>query len=301
MTMNESSVVKSIVTDLISHIGDVKHKLVHSSTSYTMVRSHLGVRRCKGADMKERATVWEDPDGYELVLEEDESYLSCEYYLDVFAFHDARSAAEEINGMDLALKGIMDDLEGTRPKDPAKSFQRAAGSYARMLDWTMDDDGMHLTVKQNAHTFAANRKGIFIMTAPADEDRTAAAVLDSYAVRDVIEDVFVEDKVESDGRTPRSGDRDAIEGRTLIRMVSMMMMKVEMLRRIAEVADDKKIKPSDKPRNIGRRTPEGLLASLSNIEKVQGNGWERLTEITRDNRLVFNMFDVGPTKGLIEF
>lgn len=300
MTMNESSVVKSIVTDLISHVGDVKHKLVHSGTSYTMVRSHLGIRRCRGANMKGRATVWEDPDGYELVLEEDESYRSCEYYLDVFAFHDARSAAEEINGMDLALRGIMDDLEGTKPTDPAKSFQRAAGIYSRMLDWTMDDDGMHLTVKQNAHTFAANRKGVFIMTAPADEDRTASAVLDSYAVRDVIEDVFMEDKVEGDGRTPRSGDRDAIEGRTLIRMVSMMM-KVEMLRRIAEVADDKRIKPSDKPRNIGRRTPEGLLASLSNIEKVQGNGWEHLTEITRDNRLVFNMFDVGPTKGLIEF
>ena len=155
-------------------------------------------------------------------------------------------------------------------------------------------------MKQNAHTFAANRKGVFIMTAPANEDRTAAAVLDPYAVRDVIEDVFMEDKVEGDGRAPRSGDRDAIEGRTLIRMVSMMM-KVEMLRRIAEVADDKRIKPSDKPRNIGRRTPEGLLASLSNIEKVQGDGWKHLTEITRDNRLVFNMFDVGPTKGLIEF
>ena len=300
MTVDESSVIKSIVTDLISHIGDVKHKLIHSGASYTMMRSHLGVRRCRGANMSGRATVWEDPDGYELVLEEDESYQSCEYYLDVFAFHDARSAAEEINGMDLALEGIMKDLEGTRPTDPAKSFQRAAGIYSRMLDWRMDDDGMHLSIKQNAHTFAANRKGVFMMAAPADERRTAAAVLDSYAVRDVIEDVFMEDKTEGDGRTPRSGDRDVIEGRTLIRMVSMMM-KVEMLRRIAEVADDRRIKPSDKPRNIGRRTPEGILASLSNIERVEGRGWSHLTEITRDNRLVFSMFDVGPTKGLIDF
>lgn len=44
-----------------------------------------------------------------------------------------------------------------------------------------------------------------------------------------------------------------------------------------------------------------MLASLSKIEKVQGNGWKHLTENTRDNRLVFNIFDVGPTKGLIEF
>ena len=300
MTMNESSVIKNIVTDLISHIGEVKHKLVHSGTSYTMVKSHLGLRRCRGVNRSNRATVWEDPDGYELVLEEDESYGSCEYYLDVFAFHDPKSAAEEINGMDLALDGIIKDLEGTKPADPAKSFQRTAGCYAKMLNWEMCDDGMHLSVKQNAHTFAANRKGVFIMAAPADEDRTASAILDSYAVRDVIEDVFMEDKVEGDGKTPRSGDRDVIEGRTLIRMVSMMM-KIEMMRRIAEVADDKKIKPADKPRNIGRRTPEGLLSSLSNIERVEGDGWSHLTEITRDNRLVFSMFDVGPTKGLIDF
>ena len=43
------------------------------------------------------------------------------------------------------------------------------------------------------------------------------------------------------------------------------------------------------------------MASLSNIERVEGNGWSHLTEITRDNRLVFSMFDVGPTKGLIDF
>lgn len=300
MTLNESSVVKSIVTELISHIGDVKHRLVHSGSAYTLVRSHIGVRRCKGANIGKRATVWEDPDGYELVLEEDESYADCDHYLDVFAFHDAVSAAEEVSGMDLALDGIIADLEGTRPRDPAKSLQRAAGAYARMLDWTMGEDGMHLTVKQNAHTFAANRKGVFIMIAPTDKDRSATAILDSYEVRDVIEDVFMEDKVKGDGKTPRSGDRETIKGRALIRMVSMMM-KVEMIWRIQEVADDKKIEPSDKPRNIGKRTPEGLLASLSNIERVEGDGWNHLTEITRDNRMVFDMFDVGPTKGLIEY
>ncbi len=64
------------------------------------------------------------------------------------------------------------------------------------------------------------------------------------------------------------------------------------------MADDNKIKPADKLRNIGKRTPEGLLASLSNIERVEGDEWNHLTEITRDNRMVF---DVGPTKGLIEY
>ena len=169
-----------------------------------------------------------------------------------------------------------------------------------MLEWIMGEDGMHLTVKQNAHTFAANRKGVFIMIAPADRDRTATAILDSYEVRDVIEDVFMEDKVKGDGKTPRSGDRETIKGRALIRMVAMMM-KVEMIWRISEVADDKRIKAADKPRNIGKRTPEGLLASLSNIERVEGDGWNHLTEITRNNRMVFDMFDVGPTKGLIEY
>ena len=159
---------------------------------------------------------------------------------------------------------------------------------------------MQLSVKQNAHTFAANRKGIFIMIAPSDPERKWQSILDSYAVRDVIEDVFMEGKVKGDGRTPRSGDRKVINGRMLIRMVAMIM-KVEMLKRISEVADDKKIKPADKPRNLSRRTPEDLLASLSNIERIYGNGWSHLTEITRDNRFVFKMFDIGPTKGLIEY
>ncbi len=300
MALNESGVVKNIVTGLISRLTDVKHRLVHSGTSYTMVRSHLGVRKCKGANMEKRSTVWEDPDGYELVLEDDDTYANCEHYLDVFAFHDRVSAAQEINGMDLALEGIISDLEGTRPRNPAKSFQRKAGSYANLLDWDMTDKGLHVFIKQNAHTFAANRKGVFIMIAPTDGERTAANILDSYAVRGVIEDVFMEDKNEGDGRTPRSGDRDTIEGRTLIRMVSMIM-KVEMLCRISEVADDKTVKSENKPRNIGRRTPESLLASLSNIEMVEGDGWSHLTEVTRDNRLVYNMFDIGPTKGLIEY
>ncbi len=300
MTLNEGPVVKSIVTEVISHVSDVKCRLVHSGKVYTLVKSHIGVRRCKGANIKKRATVWEDPDGYELVLESDESYASCDHYLDVFAFRDAVSAAEETAGMDLALEGIMSELEGTKPRDPAKSFQRTAGSYARMLEWTMDEGGMHLAIKQNAHTFAANRKGIFIMIAPADEERSPAAILDSYAVRGVIEDVFMEDKVEGDGKTPRTGDRETNKGRALIRMVSMIM-KVEMIWRISEVADSKKIKPANKPRNIAKRTPEGLLASLSNIERVEGFGWGGLTEVTKDNRAVFNMFDIGPTKGLIEY
>lgn len=300
VTIGDNPVVKAIVTELIAHVGDVKCRVVHSGVLYTFMRFHIGVRRCKGINTDKRQTVWEDPDGYELVLEEDESYSECDYYTDVFAFRDTLSAAEEINGMDLALNGIISELKGSHPTDPAKSFQRTAGSYARMLDWTMGEDGMELIIKQNAHTFAANRKGVFIMIAPTDGNRTAETILDSYAVRDVIEDVFIEDKVRGDGRTPRSGDRDTICGRALIRMVSMIM-KVEMISRITEVANDKKIKPQNKPRDIARRTPESLLASLSNIERIYGDGWTHLTEITKDNRLVFSMFDVGPTKGLIDY
>ena len=300
LTIRDAPVFRSIIKGIIASIESVKHRVIHNGKVYSLYTTHLGVRKCKDANKNTRQTVWEDPDGYELVGEDDEIYSSCEYYLDVFGFHDAEAAAEEVSGMDLALDGIMKDLNGTYPRNPAESFKRAAGKYASLLEWTMGEDGMQLSVKQNAHTFAANRKGIFIMIAPSDPERKWQSILDSYAVRDVIEDVFMEGKVKGDGRTPRSGDRKVINGMMLIRMVAMIM-KVEMLKRISEVADDKKIKPADKPRNLSRRTPEDLLASLSNIERIYGKGWSHLTEITRDNRLVFKMFDIGPTKGLIEY
>ena len=300
MAIRDAPVFRSIINGIIASVESVKHKAIHNGKVYSLYTTHLGVRKCKDANKTMRQTVWEDPDGYELVGEGDEIYSSCEYYLDVFGFHDAEAAAEEVNGMDLALNGIMKDLNGTHPRKPAESFKRSAGKYASLLEWTMGEDGMQLSVKQNAHTFAANRKGIFIMIAPSDPERKWQSILDSYAVRDVIEDIFMEDKVKGDGRTPRSGDRNVINGRMLIRMIAMIM-KVEMLKRISEVADDKKIKPADKPRNLSRRTPEDLLASLSNIERIYGKGWSHLTEITRDNRLVFKMFNIGPTKGLIEY
>ena len=44
--------------------------------------------------------------------------------------------------MDLTLEGIRDNIEGTKPTDPAKSFQRATEIHSGMRDWTTDDDGI---------------------------------------------------------------------------------------------------------------------------------------------------------------
>ena len=87
----------------------------------------------------------------------------------------------------------------------------------------MMDGRMRLEIKQNAHIFAANRKGVFIIIMPADKDRTWNQVLRCYECRDIVEDVFMEDKSWGDGRRPRSSDRQTVTGRTFIRMVSMIM------------------------------------------------------------------------------
>ncbi len=113
---------------------------------------------------------------------------------------------------------------------------------------------------------------------------------------DKVEDVFLEDKVAGDGRTPGSGDRKTIVGRTFIRMVSMIMI-MEMINRISEVAKDNQTRPENKPRDIAKRSPISLLDSLSNLEIIYGNGWKQMTEVTKDNRLIFRMFDIGPPKG----
>ena len=92
---------------------------------------------------------------------------------------------------------------------------------------------------------------------PTGERRTSEATQDSYAVRTVIEDVFVEGKNEVDGRTPMSGDMDVIQRRILIRMASMIM-KVWMVGSLSEAADNRGVRP------------ESILASRNNTEMAEG-------------------------------
>lgn len=293
MIIGDNPVMKSIITRMSSLVGDVKHLHVHEGRSYHVFSTQIGIKTNKGGNLRSRNTVWEDPDGYDVMVEEDVEFGSCEEYLDVFVFRDTEAVGAEIAGMDVALNGMIHEMEGARPRDPQKSFQRIAGRYANMLEYTMTDEGMHVEIKQNAHTFASNRKGIFVMITPAGSGRDWEDILNTYEVRDIIEDGFLEDKSEGDGRTPRSGKVPNIHGRTFIRMVSAIM-RMEMLNRISEVADDKKMKKELKPRDIEKRTPTSLLSSLSNIQMIYGNGWKQMTEVTKDNRLIYKMFDVGP-------
>lgn len=297
MVMGDNPVVKSIVTSLLKQVGDVEHTVVHEGHSYTVLETTVGIRVNPNENRTRRSTVWEDPDGYDMLAVDDPEFGSSEGYLDVFAFRDVKAAGCETEGMDVALNGIISDLTGRKPRDPAKVFSKVAGDYANMLQWEMRPDGMKVTVKQNSHTFNANRKGVFIMITPHERDRGWREVLDCYSCRDIIEDVFLEDKNEGDGRTPRSGDRDVIRGRTLIRMVALIM-QMEIIHRSNEYEADKKIRNSLKPKGLSKRTPEMLLASLSNIELIKGENWVRMTELTKDNRLIYKMFNVGPPKGI---
>ncbi|MBR2255412.1 MAG: transposase [Candidatus Methanomethylophilaceae archaeon] len=297
MILGDNPVMKGIITRMTGLVGDVGHLLVHNGDSYTVFRTQIGVRVSRGGNIPKRATVWEDPDGYDLLAEEDPEFGSADGHLDVFVFRNTSSAADEVTGMDVALDGMIHDMAGSRPRDPERFFQRTAGRYANLLEYRMTEEGMSVSIRQNAHTFAANRKGVFVMIAPAGSGRGFEDVLNTYAVRDVIEDGFLEDKSEGDGRTPRSGKRPNIRGRTFIRMVSSIM-RMEMLNRISEVSRDRKTKAEDKPRDIEKRTPASLLGSLSNIEMIYGNGWRQMTELTRDNRLIYDMFDVGPTSDM---
>lgn len=297
MIVGDNPVMKSIITRMTSLVGDVGHLRVHNGRSYTILETQIGLRTDRGGNVRRRDTVWEDPDGYDLLSEDDAEFGTCEEYLDVFVFRDVAAVGAEIAGMDVALNGMIQSLEGTHPRDPQKAFQRTAGTYANLLEYSVTEDGMHVGIKQNAHTFASNRKGIFVMITPAASRRGWEGILDTYEVRDIIEDGFLEDKSEGDGRSPGSGKTPNIRGRTFIRMVSSIM-RMEMLNRISEVSDDRKLNPKLKPGDIGKRTPTSLLTSLSNIQMIYGNGWRQMTELTKDNRLIYRMFDVGPMAGL---
>ena len=111
--------------------------------------------------------------------------------------------------------------------------------------------------------------------------------------------MFFEYKVEEDGRVPRSGDRDICRGRTLIRMVSLIM-RMYMLKVVSEIrkADrDTKGRKPERPKNYDSRAPAELLSSLSNFSVIETPEWSRLTEVTRDNRLLYEMFQSVCPKG----
>lgn len=296
MILNATNIMKSVVTSILGTVGNVDSTSVHDGRSYCVITRSIGVRKMRGANLKSRETLWEDPDGYDLLLDDDTEFGSCDHYVDVFVYKDIAAAGIGISEMDVALNGIMEKLNGTRPRDPKKHFENGAGMYAGMLKWDLDEEKrMVVSVKQNAHTFAANRKGVFAMVAPSGSERNAKWILETYGCRDSIEDVFLIDKSEGDGRLPRSGDRETIVGRTFIRMVSAIM-SVEIVRRRNEFANDKRIDPKKKPKDVAKRTPGMFLDSLSNIEMICGDGWKQMTEVTKDDRLIFDMFSIGPPK-----
>ena len=63
----------------------------------------IAVRRCIDANRRARETVWDDLDGYEMLLDTDEEFASCEHILDVFIFRDTESAEYETARMDVTL------------------------------------------------------------------------------------------------------------------------------------------------------------------------------------------------------
>lgn len=80
-------------------------------------------------------------------------------------------------------------------------------------------------------------------------------------------------------------------------MVSLIM-QMEMIHRSSEYDADRNVRSDQKPRGLSKRTPGMILASLSNLELIRGEGWCRMTDLTKDNRLIFKMFEVGPPKGI---
>jgi hypothetical protein len=294
MVVGDNPLIERLMTEVSSSVGDVKHIHVHNGRSYTILRTQIGLRVNEGNDTINRDTIWEDPDGYDLILQDDAEFDSCDRFVDIFVFRDTAAAGRGIARMDVVLDQIIQQLEGAHPRDPQKALQRVAGEYTDLLDFKMNEDGMHLEINQDAHTSASKRKGISMMIAPAGSGRGWKDILDPYMIRDIAADAFFVGRSEMDIDMTRSTDESIIKGQCLIRMVSSII-RAEMLNRIHEVSKDSKTKPEFQPRGIEVQTPTTLLSSLDNIEMIYGNGWKQMTEMTKDNQLIYEMFDIDLT------
>ncbi len=279
----DNPLMKSVVTGLTGVYGDEEHTLEYCGRIYEFIVRRMGIRRNIGGDRSGGVTTWEDPDGHDLVSDTDEKFYSCDEYIDVFAFRDVDVSKQEIADMDATLRMIVQCLDGTVPNDADRHFLKVAGQYSNMLMRDLDENGeMHVRVRQNARTFSANRKGVFMALSPARSNRTIKDILWMRECERRVRDSSSEDGSKYRHIVP--DDRTSIDGELFVRMVSMIL-RMEIYRRISKSG-----------RVPSKSDISSIMDSTGDVVIVHGGGWRRMTDISKENRLIYKMLGVDPPK-----
>jgi len=243
------------------------------------------------------AGIWEDDDGgCEYVIRvpqnhkdsrENNLQFDASRKLVAFVVYDPKKAADDIDGVMDAVSDTELMLEGTRPRDPERTYSKLPAFIRRYLDYSVDDDGiMHIERRQNSFAFADNRAGMFVML--ASEGTSWDAMMSSYDVRDWVEKAFDVYKTDLDGSRSRTGDPDRARGRLFIKFVALIMRM--HIQNVLREHDSVVLRGEAKKDSVNGKTVDDVFRTLNTLMAVGNKGDWRLTAVTKNVREIFALF-----------
>lgn len=162
--------------------------------------------------------------------------------------------------------------------NPVKAFRKRAGKVAKYFDIKPAGQKVVLT-KKNVRLFSDNRAGMFMML--CSQDVSWELMMAAYDARRLTEQTFDVEKVRD--RRLRMGNHITLLGRYMIQFIVQILL-AEMRATIRESHKD------------AAYTLEDVLATLSTLNVMEYDGCRGLSEVTKDVRCIFEMFDVEAPK-----
>ena len=261
--------VKTALTDFRKTSG--KRTLVYDGHAYTVWTTELGLKTSDRVAADGAPT-------YDFTTSDDPEHGS-EGLMTAYVCYDTKKYSDEVQSRELLLDSLAEYARNMDEADPVKAFRKRAGKAARYFDVKKDGRKVVLSEKKNARSFSDNRAGMFVML--CSQDISWELMMAAYDARRLTEQAFDTEK-ERDRRI-RTGDPDTMKGRYLIQFISQILL--------AEIRATLREKDRD-----SRYTVEGILSILSTLNVLEYGGRKGLSEVTRNVRRVFDLFEVDVPK-----
>lgn len=283
------------LSDILAHSESKQYERAFEGKLYSLSQRKIAVRQRTSENEYNEQN--DDSDGYEFVSDKDPQFQNCTHILESFGFRDKASARYETFCMDKILNDLISRMNGKYPDNPKKFFENIAEDYRNLLEWEMDESkGMIVRIRQNAHTFATNRKGTFLVHTPSESGRNWSDILNEYCMRDRLNTMNFRNGINLNRDfTQVMSDHEAL-GKLFIRTITMMVwMHIVKIQRNTVDFDQNKSsrgRKKERPLHYDKKMPVSTIVSLDNISIIYTGQWRRLTPLSKNNILTFNMFDI---------
>ena len=265
----DSKAVKSVLTDFKR--TKERSTMVYDGHAYTVWKTEIGL---KSAD---RMSVNGSPT-YDLTNIDDDGHAA-EGLMTAYVCYDTKKYSDEVQNRELMIDSLQEYARNMDSPQPVKAFKKRAGKAAKYFEITADGRKVILTEKKNARSFSDNRAGMFVMI--CSPGISWELMMPAYDARRLVEQVFDTEK-EQDRRL-RTADPVTLEGRYFIQFIAQILQ--------SEIKAVLREKDSD-----SRYTMDGLLATLNTLDVLQYGGQKGLSEVTKNVRNIFGLFDMDVPK-----